>query len=85
MPDVLSVVPAPRFAATMGHYFINIQKRFKLAWERRGVLHMKDHPSKMQMGPRRAVAGGSTSRSNGSTGKPLLSHLQVLHKYSKFF
>jgi len=71
MPDVSSVVPAPRFAATMGHYLINIQTRFKLAWERRGFLHMKDRPWKMQMGPRRAVAGGSTSRSNGSTGKPL--------------
>jgi len=37
------------------------------------VLHMKDSdpPSKMQMGPQRMVAGGSTFKSGGSTSKTM--------------
>jgi len=38
-----------------------------------GVLHIKDPPSKMQMGPQRTVAGGRTCESEcgGSTGKAI--------------
>jgi len=39
---------------------------FQIGLETKGVLHMKEPPSKIQMGPQRPVAGGSTSKSSGS-------------------
>ena len=39
--------------------------------ETKGVLHTNDNPSKIQMEPQRAVAGGSTSKSGGNTSKAI--------------
>jgi len=51
-----------------------------------GVLHMKDPPSKMQMGPQRAVAGVGTSKSDVGSGKGImLSDPPVSHMCSNFF
>jgi len=51
--------------------------RFRLTWDRLGVLHMKDPPAKLQMWPQWAVAGGSTSKSGGSTGKTMDASLSM--------
>jgi len=55
-----------------------------------GVLHIKDLPSKIQMGPQQAVAGGGTSKSGGGTDKVirytlLLFYPPVSHKCSNFW
>ena len=43
----------------------------RLAWNRRGVHHMKGPPSNVQMGPQRAVAGVGTSKSDVGSGKSI--------------
>jgi len=51
MPDLASVVPAPRFAATMGHGFIKIWNRDVFFW--------KNHPAKiLQWAPRESLSQG---------------------------
>ena len=38
-------------------------------WGTKGSCHLADPPSKIQIGPQRAVAGGGTSKCGGGTGK----------------
>ena len=42
-----------------------------IGWETKGVLHMKDPPSKIKMGPQRAVAGVGTPKFGVGTGKTI--------------
>jgi len=45
MPDLLSVVPAPRFAATVGNYLINI-------WNPRKIFFEKSSGQNHPLGPK---------------------------------
>jgi len=44
---------------------------FRLAWNRRGVLHMMDTSSSVKMGPQRALTGVGTSRSDVGCGQSI--------------
>ena len=49
-----------------------------MAEKRREALQMKGPPSKLQMGPQKAVAGGGTSKSGGDTGKAIRAILSLI-------
>jgi len=51
-----------------------VNSLFRLAWNQRGVHHMKDFPSNVQMGPQRAVAGVGTSKSDVGSSKSIQGH-----------
>jgi len=50
-----------------------MQRRIQTGLRTQGVLHMKEPPSKIRMGPhtQRALAGNGTSKSGGGTGKAI--------------
>jgi len=72
------------------HMAYLITQLLRLACKQRGsLLHIKDPPSKIQIGSQQAVAGGGTSKSSGGTYKAIdavklymLSYPPVSHKCS---
>jgi len=58
---------------------------FNTGWGTKGVLHIREPPSKIRMGPQRAVAAGSTSKFSGSTVQVIRACPPVSLKCSNFY